>query len=142
MAILVSEGSGSAAELFAAGLQEAGRARIVGAQTCGCVLGITKHRVMTGGGALEISEVLWFSPKGRKLEGEGVIPDRVAAPTVASLWEKRDVVLDEAVKMLREATAKTAPTAAWAPYRQDESFFTARVRRAHRNSRPAFSSSD
>jgi carboxyl-terminal processing protease len=106
--ILMSESSGSAAELFAAGLQDAGRAKIAGAQSCGCVLGITKHRVMKGGGVLEISEILWFSPKGRKLEGEGVIPDKAVAPTIASLREKRDLVLEEGVKMLQEMAATKA----------------------------------
>jgi len=109
--ILMSESSGSAAELFAAGLQDAGRAKVAGAQSCGCVLGITKHRVMKGGGVLEISEILWFSPKGRKLEGEGVIPDKGVAPTIASLREKRDVALEEGVKMLQEmAATKAAPS--------------------------------
>jgi len=103
--ILVSEYSASATEVFAAGMQDSGRAMLAGSQSCGCVLGITHDRVMKGGGVLEISEVLWFSPKDRKLEGEGVIPDRVAVPTIASLQEKRDPVLDEGVRVLREMSA-------------------------------------
>jgi carboxyl-terminal processing protease len=104
--ILVSEYSASATEVFAAGMQDSGRARLVGSQSCGCVLGITHDRVMKGGGVLEISEVLWFSPKDRKLEGEGVIPDRVAMPTIASLQEKRDPALDEGVRVLREMSPR------------------------------------
>ena len=84
----VSEYSASAAEVFAAGMQDSGRAKLVGSPSCGCVLGITHDRVMKGGGVLEISEVLWFSPKDRKLEGEGVIPDRDVVPTIASLRER------------------------------------------------------
>jgi carboxyl-terminal processing protease len=103
--ILVSAYSASATEVFAAGMQDSGRAKLVGSQSCGCVLGITHDRVMKGGGVLEISEVLWFSPKDRKLEGEGVIPDRVATPTIASLQEKRDPVLDEGVRVLKEMSA-------------------------------------
>ncbi len=103
--ILVSEYSASAAEVFAAGMQDSGRATLVGSPSCGCVLGITHDRVMKGGGVLEISEVLWFSPKNRKLEGEGVIPDRVAVPTIASLRENRDVVLEEGEKMLQKLGA-------------------------------------
>jgi carboxyl-terminal processing protease len=103
--ILVSEYSASATEVFAAGMQDSGRATLVGNQSCGCVLGITHDRVMKGGGVLEISEVLWFSPKNRKLEGEGVIPDKVGVPTIASLREKRDVVLEEGEKMLQELGA-------------------------------------
>jgi carboxyl-terminal processing protease len=103
--ILVSEYSASATEVFSAGMQDSGRAKIVGSPSCGCVLGITHDRVMKGGGVLEISEVLWFSPKDRKLEGEGVIPDRVAVPTIASLREKRDLVLEAGEKMLQELAA-------------------------------------
>ncbi|HYL65397.1 MAG TPA: S41 family peptidase, partial [Candidatus Methylomirabilis sp.] len=103
--ILLSVYSASATEVFAAGMQDSGRATTVGTQTCGCVLGITHDRVMKGGGVLEISEILWFSPKGRKLEGEGVIPDKVATPTIASLQERKDVVLEEGEKTLRELVA-------------------------------------
>jgi carboxyl-terminal processing protease len=103
--ILVSEYSASATEVFSAGMQDSGRATLVGSPSCGCVLGITHDRVMKGGGVLEISEVLWFSPRDRKLEGEGVIPDRAAAPTIASLQGKRDVVLEEGEKVLRELAA-------------------------------------
>jgi carboxyl-terminal processing protease len=110
--ILISEYSASAAEVFAAGMQDAGRAVLVGSQSCGCVLGITHDRVMKGGGVLEISEILWFSPKGRKLEGEGVIPDRVALPTVASLQQKQDTVLAEGERTLRELTARAPATRA------------------------------
>jgi carboxyl-terminal processing protease len=103
--ILVSEYSASATEVFAAGMQDSGRAMIVGSQSCGCVLGITHDRVMKGGGVLEISEILWFSPKNRKLEGEGVVPDKVAVPTISSLQQKRDVVLEEGEKILQEMAA-------------------------------------
>ena len=102
LVILVSEYSASAAEVFAAGMQDSGRAKLVGSPSCGCVLGIRHDRVMKGGGVLEISEVLWFSPKDRKLEGEGVIPDKLAVPTIASLRERRDLVLEAGEKMLQE----------------------------------------
>lgn len=106
--ILVSEYSASATEVFDAGMQDAGRATLVGSQSCGCVLGITHERVMKGGGVLEISEILWFSPKGRRLEGEGVKPDKEVVPTIASLQEKRDVVLEEGEKILQEKASARA----------------------------------
>lgn len=104
--ILLSVYSASATEVFSAGMQDSGRATIVGTQSCGCVLGITHDRVMKGGGVLEISEILWFSPKGRKLEGEGVIPDRRVAPTIGSLQQRKDVVLEEGEQALRELAQK------------------------------------
>ena len=109
--ILVSEYSASATEVFSAGMQDSGRGTLVGSQSCGCVLGITHDRVMKGGGVLEISEVLWFSPKDRKLEGEGVIPDKVVVPTIASLQEKRDLILEEGEKVLQESAAAKRPVA-------------------------------
>jgi carboxyl-terminal processing protease len=100
--ILVDARSASSSEVFAAGMQDTQRAKIVGTPTCGCVLGIAKPRVMKGGGVLEISEVLWFSPKGRKLEGSGIVPDEAVVPTVADLQQKRDPVMAEAERVLRQ----------------------------------------
>jgi carboxyl-terminal processing protease len=100
--ILVDARSASSSEVFAAGMQDSQRAKIVGSQSCGCVLGIAKPREMKGGGVLEMSEVLWFSPKGRKLEGTGIIPDKTVIPTAADLQEKRDPALAEAEKILGE----------------------------------------
>jgi C-terminal processing protease CtpA/Prc len=58
---------------------------------------------MKGGGVLEMSEVLWFSPKGRKLEGTGIIPDELVAPTMFDLQRGRDAVLAAADKSLVKA---------------------------------------
>lgn len=110
VAILVRGRTASAAEIFSAGMQEAGRAKIFGSQTCGCVLGIIKQRKIKGGGVLEISEMLWLTPKGRKLEGEGVLPDREVRPTIADLQQKRDAPLEEAEKNLRDTTTQTSQT--------------------------------
>jgi carboxyl-terminal processing protease len=100
--ILVDARSASSSEVFAAGMQDSQRAKIVGSQSCGCVLGIAKPREMKGGGVLEMSEVLWFSPKGRKLEGTGIIPDKTVIPTAADLQNKYDPALAEAEKILGE----------------------------------------
>jgi carboxyl-terminal processing protease len=103
--ILVGTRSASSSEVFAAGMQDTQRARVVGGPTCGCVLGIAKPRVMKGGGVLEMSEVLWFSPKGRKLEGVGIVPDEAVAPTLAELQQRRDPVLAEADRVLYQMAA-------------------------------------
>jgi carboxyl-terminal processing protease len=105
--ILMSARSASSSEVFAAGMQDTGRARIVGSQSCGCVLGIAKPREMKGGGVLEISEVLWFSPKGRRLEGTGILPDEIVMPTVSDLQRRRDPAIEAADRALRESTGGT-----------------------------------
>lgn len=107
--ILVDARSASSSEVFAAGMQDSRRAKIVGSQTCGCVLGIARPKILKGGAALEISEVLWFSPKGRRLEGTGILPDEVISPTVADLQQKRDPVVEAADRTLRELAANSQP---------------------------------
>jgi carboxyl-terminal processing protease len=105
VAILVDARSASSSEVFAAGMQDTRRAKIIGSPTCGCVLGIAKPRELKGGSALEMSEVLWFSPNGRKLEGAGVIPDEEVIPTVEDLRQKRDPVIAQAEKVLHQLIA-------------------------------------
>jgi len=100
--ILVNQYSGSSSELFAAGMQDVGRARIVGSQTCGCVLGVNHPVELKGGGLVMISRVLWFTPGGRKLEGEGVIPDKIVTPALSDIIEKRDPVLAAGERVLQE----------------------------------------
>ena len=109
VAILVRGRTASAAEIFSAGLQESGRAQVFGTQTCGCVLGIVKNRKVKGGGVLEISEMLWLTPKGRRLEGEGVLPDREVRSSIADLQQHRDAQLEEAEKSLRAAAQESRP---------------------------------
>jgi carboxyl-terminal processing protease len=105
--VLIDSRSASSSEVFAAGMQDSQRARIVGSQSCGCVLGIAKPRVMKGGGVLEMSEVLWFSPKGRRLEGTGIMPDQTVLPTLKSLQAKEDPALEAADRALVKMIAST-----------------------------------
>jgi carboxyl-terminal processing protease len=107
--VLTDDYTGSSSEIFAGGLQETGRAKVAGTQSCGCVIGIANNQKMKGGGVLEISEVLFFTPKGRKLEGEGVIPDLTIAPTIADLQQKRDAVLEQAEELLKTMSNAQAP---------------------------------
>ena len=97
--ILVDQGTRSAGEVFAAGFQENGRAKIVGTQSCGCVLDRDSKKVK-GGGVLQYSHFGFISSKGRKLEGSGIIPDRIIAPTIASLRKERDLAVEEAERLL------------------------------------------
>lgn len=111
VAILVRARTASASEIFAGGMQETGRATIIGTQTCGCVVGIVKPHRLKGGSVLEIGEVLWMTPKGRRLEGEGVIPDTEIAPTLSDLVQNRDPVLEQAELTLRAALRPRSLTA-------------------------------
>ena len=104
LVILVNAGTASTAEVIAASLQEQGRARVAGTQSCGCALGVLRYRRLRNGGALAISEVGLVSGRGRRIEGDGVLPDVEAAPGIADLRGGLDPVLDAAVRMLGSPT--------------------------------------
>jgi carboxyl-terminal processing protease len=106
--VLVGEQSGSSSELFTAGMQAAGRVKVVGMRTCGCVIGTNRAVNLKGGGQVMISRVLWSTPNGRKLEGEGVIPDKLVPLTLADIRKGRDAALEEADQLLKEMSPSTA----------------------------------
>src|SRR5581483_2255158 len=101
--ILVNEASGSAAEIFAAGMQENRRAGIVGRQTCGCVLASVAHS-LKGGSEVDISEFGVITAKGRRLEGTGITPDVPVPLTLRDLRQQYDATLREAVAILNSST--------------------------------------
>ena len=78
MAVLVNENSYSAAEFFAAALQEYEKAVIVGEQTVGKGYFQNTFR-LADGSAVGLSTGKYFTPQGRNLAGVGVTPD-VAVP--------------------------------------------------------------
>lgn len=74
MAVLVNADSISAAEFFAAALQEYGKAVVVGSQTIG--KGYSQQNyVLSDGSALHLSDQEYFTPEGKSLIGSGVAPD-------------------------------------------------------------------
>lgn len=74
MAVLVNGDSYSAAEFFAATLQEYGAAVIVGSQTCG--KGYFQQTFqLSDGSAVGLSVGKYYTPQGRNLAGIGVTPD-------------------------------------------------------------------
>jgi carboxyl-terminal processing protease len=107
VAILINESSGSGSEMFAEVMQETGRAVVVGRQSCGCLLGISEFKKLKGGGELAVSELGYMSPRGRRVEGTGVIPDEPVLITLSDLQSNRDSTLLEAETALRSAKAST-----------------------------------
>jgi len=100
--VLTSVRTASAAEIFAAALQETKRARVIGEQTCGCVLAIRRRHTLPDGGLLDISEMDYRTARHTRLEGAGITPDELVSPTRRDLIDRRDPALERAIKTLRE----------------------------------------
>ena len=82
VAIVVDETSYSASEIFAGGMQAAGRARVFGARTLGGALPALM-RQLPNGDVLEYTIGDFVTVAGRRIEGHGVVPDELVRPSRA-----------------------------------------------------------
>jgi carboxyl-terminal processing protease len=94
--ILIDEASGSASEVFAAAMQEKGRAVILGRTSYGGVQNSTQA-VLPTGGILHYPHSDMKTPKGRAIEGVGVIPDIPVEMKRKDLFAGKDTVIERAV---------------------------------------------
>jgi carboxyl-terminal processing protease len=84
LVVLVNEGSASASEIVAGALKDHRRAIIVGTKTFG------KGSVQTifplsDGSAVKLTTAKYFTPKGRSIQGQGIVPDITVESNVAQV---------------------------------------------------------
>ena len=102
MAVLVNASSYSAAEFFAAALQEYGVATIVGEQTTGKGYSQSPFE-LSNGGAIVLSRNSYYTPEGKSLAETGITPDvEVSLPEEAQehyyfMTEEEDTQLQAAL---------------------------------------------
>ena len=102
--LIVDDQTMSAGEMFSAGLQENARAIVVGEKTPGVALPASTT-VLATGALFEYPVANFKTSKGRTLEGTGVTPDITVARDRRSLLEGRDPQLDQALEVIKNATA-------------------------------------
>ena len=89
--VLINGGSASASEIVAGALQDRGRAVIMGTQSFGkgsvqTVLPVSETR------ALKLTTSLYYTPSGRSIQAEGIIPDVVVErATITSIENNRRI---------------------------------------------------
>jgi carboxyl-terminal processing protease len=101
LVVLVDEQSVSAAEIFAAGMQENGRALVVGDRSAGKALPSLTQTLPTG--AVFMYPIANFSsPKGNFLEGKGVEPTVQIPLNRKELLAGKDAQLETAISYIKE----------------------------------------
>lgn len=105
LVILVDGETASAAEVLAGGMQEQSRAKLIGTRTFGkgTIQNITQ---MSNGGKLVLTTEQFFTPSGKIIHQNGIIPDvclmpdaNGECPRISRLHEDTDI--EQAVKLLK-----------------------------------------
>jgi carboxyl-terminal processing protease len=106
LAILIDGSTQSAAEIFAAGMQETHRAVVIGDISAGNTLpsGILK---LPTGALFQYAFGNYQSPDGIFLEGRGVVPDWIVKLNRRALLRRGDPQLAAAIAKLRERISRT-----------------------------------
>jgi carboxyl-terminal processing protease len=114
MVVLINGASASASEIVAGALQDAGRATVMGTRSFG--KGSVQTIIpMSGRGALRITTDLYYTPAGRSIQAQGIVPDVPVVPPkdqqVAGLQLSREADLRGAFKSsaARSAEPRSAP---------------------------------
>ena len=97
--VIIDRLSASTSEVFAAALQETGRATIVGERSAGMVLGADIIKLPTGA-LFEYARTGFITSQGTTLEGAGITPDVEKKLDRAALLKGQDDQLQEAIRQI------------------------------------------
>jgi carboxyl-terminal processing protease len=103
--ILIDGLSGSTSEVFSSGMQEIGRAVIVGERSAGAALPSFFQKLPTGA-LFQFAIADFRTSKGVLIEGRGVIPDVEVKRNRSSLLAGRDAQLDAAIEQALQSKRK------------------------------------
>jgi carboxyl-terminal processing protease len=103
LVVLIDGSSASASEIVAGALQDYKRATIVGEKSYGKG-SVQAIRPLSNGGAVKLTNAHYLTPKGRVIDGRGVVPDVVVTmdPKLAA-ESATDIQLKKAVEVVRKA---------------------------------------
>jgi len=98
--IIIDGGSGSTSEVFAAGMQEIERSKVVGETSAGQIL-VSLFEQLPTGAIFQRAISDYKSPKNILIENRGVIPDTEIKLTRQTLLDGRDIQIEGAVKQIK-----------------------------------------
>lgn len=106
LAIIVDGRSASTSEVFAGGLQDLGRARVFGETSAGMALPAVAIELPSGD-VLMHAVADFVTSNGTRIEGRGIVPNEVVAPTRAALCNGHDPAIDSAAQWIVQSTLLT-----------------------------------
>ena len=103
VAILVDPMTASTSEIFAAGMQRIGRAKVFGERSAGAALPALMERLPSGD--VFVHAVADFTdPSGGRIEGAGAEPDVIVRLRISDIVAGRDMPLETAVRWIGEGS--------------------------------------
>lgn len=104
--VLIDRGSASAAEIIAAALQDNGRAKVLGERSYGKG-SVQNVFALDPDHAVRLTTARYYTPAGRSIQDEGVIPDRLVADSDDGAGG--DPVLRQALELLAATKLQESP---------------------------------
>ena len=100
LAVLINGASASASEIFAGAVQDYGIGQLVGTTTYG--KGVVQQLFpMTDGTMVKLTIAEYFTPKGRNIDGTGIVPDVEVEYVYDETNSEADNQMEKALELLR-----------------------------------------
>jgi carboxyl-terminal processing protease len=109
LVVLIDGGSASASEIVAGAVQDHRRGWIVGVRSFGKGSVQNWHPLQDEAGAIRVTIARWFTPNGRSIQGDGLLPDVQVEFTEEDLAADHDPQLEQAIELLLQAQSTSTP---------------------------------
>lgn len=100
LVVLVNGNSASASEIVTGAIQDYKRGYIMGTQTRGKG-SVNQFFPLDDGSAIYLSIEYWYTPNGRQIQGEGIIPDEIVEITQEDIEQGIDPQLNRAIEYIQ-----------------------------------------